>query len=355
MRSIRFPIVVAASLLAVVIGVAAAFVAGRDKGEPAQPIAAATPTTSATAAQDTAGKGGTNPESGTTAKGGGTTSADQAAKAAAVVFLRELGMRDPVAATYRATGDSTAEVGIHPRAGEGGRPLDKVTTLVQVRRYTGGWVATGAKATNAIEVDQPLAFARVVSPLTVSGLSSAFEGTVHVTVTQDRRGADRVLGKGFVNGGATELAPFRGPITFRRPSAEAGWVIFTGDTGADTGIMSASAVRVRFGTPAPAPRILGVRTVPAPTASANLVTLTGSGTLTVRVDATDAREVRFLLVPGGTGGRPHAKLLGVDSDGGNGWSLSWRYQDESFIGHLLVQVNGSGGTAEHDRIAVRHA
>ena len=354
MRSVRFPLLVLASLLAVVLGIGAAFVGTRDKGEPGQSAATA-PTTSASATQDAAVETGGSTKGGTTSNGGGGTSAGGAAKAAAAVFMRDLGMRDPVAATYRATGDVTAEIGIHPRAGESGRPLDKVTTLVQLRRYTGGWVVTGAKASNAIEVAEPLAFARVLSPLTVSGLSNAYEGTVHVTVTEDRRGTDRVLGKGFVNGGATELAPFRGPISFQRPAGDAGWVVFSGDTGADTGIMSATAVRIRFGAAPAAPRIKGVLTTPAPIGSANVVMLTGSGTLTVRVDATNARDVRFLLVPSGTGNRPNAKLLGVDSDGGNGWSLSWRYPDESFMGHLLVQVNGSGGTAEHDRIGVQHA
>ncbi|HEY2959406.1 MAG TPA: Gmad2 immunoglobulin-like domain-containing protein [Actinomycetota bacterium] len=350
MRSIRFPLLVAAGLLAVVVGVAAAFVVGRDKAAPAQPAAAAAiPTASAAdepvgAAPGTGGPPGPNRTSNPGA---------QAAKAAAVAFMRGLGMSDPVAASYRSTGDATAEVGIHPRAAEGGRPLDRVTTLVQLRRYA-GWAVTGAKAVDAVEVDQPIAFARVRSPLTVSGMSSAYEGTVHVTVTEDRRGADRVLGQGVVNGGAAELAPFRGQVSFQRPAAGAGWVVFSGDTGADTGILSATAVRVRFAGGAEAPRIVGVRTVPAPSASANLVTLTGSGTFRVRVEATGAQEVRFLLVPSGTGGRPHARLLGVDAQGGDGWSLAWRYPDEPTIGHLLVQVNGRGGTVEHEGIAILH-
>lgn len=100
-------------------------------------------------------------------------------------------------------------------------------------------------------------------------------------------------------------------------------------------------------------------TTPTPSASANLVTLTGSGTFRVRVEATGAQEVRFLLVPSGTGGRPHAKLLGVDTQGGDtqggdGWSLAWRYPNEAMHGHLLIQVNGRGGTLEHDGIAILH-
>jgi hypothetical protein len=359
MRPVHVRVAVVASVLAVVVGVAAALVAGRDRGVPTQPAAAPTPTmpTPAAVGGDTAkaGSAGKADPAGPTGRGPGV-STGQAAKAAAVAFLRGLGMRDPVAASYRSTGPATAEVGLHPRAGEGGRRLDEVTTLVQLRRYTGGWVATGARAVDTIEVDQPLAFSRIISPVTVSGTSLAYEGTVSVTVTEDLRGDDRVLGTGFVNGGATELAPFSGPISFARPSGEAGWVIFRDDTGGGPDIMAASAVRVRFVADEASAQIFNVTTDPAPSASANLVTLTGSGTLTVRLKATDTQEVRFLLVPAGTGGRPHARLLGVDtrSEGQDRWSLSWRYPDEPFHGHLLIQANGWGGTAEHDRIAVLH-
>jgi hypothetical protein len=154
-------------------------------------------------------------------------------------------MRDPVAGSFRTTGSATGEVTIHPRR-EDGRPLDRPTTWVQLHRYTNGWVVTGARARNAIEVERPLAFARISSPVTVSGLASAYEGTVNVAVMEDRGGADRVLGKGFVTGGAVELAPFSGRIAFVAPSADAGWLVFSGGTGVDDGIFDATAVRIRF-------------------------------------------------------------------------------------------------------------
>jgi hypothetical protein len=353
MRPTHIRLVAVAGVLAVAIGVTTAFVVARD--DPAQPAAAPTPTTiAAIEPADTNDR--TDPAATPTTRP--PVRDEQAAKAAAVAFLRELGMRDPVAATYRRTGAATAEVGLHPKAGEGGRPFDKVTTLVQLHRYTNGWVPTGAKAA-AIEVAQPLPFARILSPLTVSGQSVSYEGTVHVTVTEDLRGADRVLGKGFVNGGGTELAPFLGTVRFASPTpgTDAGWVVFSGDTGADTGIIEASAVRVRFVNSDHKPQILGVSTSPPATGSAKLVTLTGSGTLGVKVKAFGADEVRVLLVPSGTDGRSHAKLLGVDTTAGadgESWSISWRYPDQSFHGHLLIQVNGRGGTAEHDGIAVLH-
>jgi hypothetical protein len=353
MRPAHIRLVAVAGVLAVAIGVTTAFVVARD--DPAQPAAAPTPTT-VTAIEPADTNDRTDPAATPTTRS--PVRDEQAAKAAAVAFLRELGMRDPVAATYRRTGTATAEVGLHPKAGEGGRPFDKVTTQVQLHRYTNGWVPTGAKAAD-IEVAQPLPFARILSPLTVSGQSVSYEGTVHVTVTQDRRGPDHVLGKGFVNGGGTELAPFRGTVRFASPTPgiDAGWVVFSGDTGADTGIIQATAVRGRFVNSDHRPQNLGVSTNPPATGSAKLVTLTGSGTLAVNVKAFGADEVRVLLVPSGTDGRSHAKLLGVDTTAGadgESWSISWRYPDQSFHGHLLIQVNGRGGTAEHDGLAVLH-
>jgi hypothetical protein len=353
MRPAQLRLVAVAGVLAVAIGVATAFMVGRDgRPSPASPAAVAdtTSTTVATA------KG---PAPTTKPKPAPPVDRDrEAASASAVAFLRQLGMRDPVAATYRRTGPVAAEVGLHPRAGEGGTPIDRVTTLVQLHRYAYGWVATGAR-TGTVEVDEPLPFSRIESPVPVSGLSVAYEGTVHVTVLEDRRGPDRVLGRGLVTGGGSELAPFRGSIPFRDQTVgvDAGWVVFSGDTGADTGIMSATAIRVRFVNSDHAPQILGVATTPAPTASAQLVTLRGSGALTVRVRAFGADEVRVLLVPAGTGGRPQARLLGVDTSGEDGerWSVTWRYPDEPFHGHLLIQVNGRGGTAEHDGIGVQHS
>ena len=348
----------AAGVLAVAVGVTTALMVGRD--DPAQSVAVASPTTTSVAPQTGTDApprdvGGTAP---TTRPKPPVDRPDPAkeARAAAVAFLRELGMRDPVAATYRKTGAATAEVGIHPRAGEGGRLLDRITTQVQLHRYANGWVPTGAKAVGAIEVDQPLPFARIASPVAVSGMSVAYEGTVQVAVTEDRRGADRVLGKGFVNGGADTLAPFSGQVPFTRPTGDAGWVVLTPDSGADLGIFSATAVRVRFVNSDHRPQILGVVTDPRPAASSQLVTLTGSGTLTVSVRGFAIDELRVLLVPSGTGARPHARLLGVDrtSENGERWSVSWRYPDESFHGHLLIQANGRGGTVEHDGIAVVH-
>ena len=353
MRQAHIRLLAAGGALAVALGVTTAFVIGRDAG-PAKPAAVASPTTATTGDNVAQDRNDTTPTQPKPESGPPVDRGSRAAKAAAVAFMRDLGMRAPVAATYRKTGAATAEVGIRPSGGD--LQLDRVTTLVELHRYTNGWLATGAKAVNTIEVDQPLPFSRIASPVTVSGQSVTYEGTVHVTVTEDRRGADRVLGRSFVNGGGTELAPFSGSIRFASPTPgiDAGWVVFSGDTGADTGIIEATAVRVRFINSDHKPQILGVATSPA--AAGQTVRITGTGTFTVQVRAFGADEVRVLLVPTGTATRPHARLLGVDrsSEDGERWSVSWRYPDESFHGHLLIQVSGRGGTAEHGGIDLQH-
>ena len=356
MRPVHIRLLAVAGVLAVALGVGTAFVVGRDN--PVQPAAVAIPTTTTITPTDVVVGKDDGPGTETTTPKPPDNRDERAAKAAAATFLRELGMRDPVAASYRRTGPATAEVGLHPKAGEGGRLFDRVTTLVQLHRYTNGWVPTGARAAD-IEVAQPLPFARIQSPLTVSGQSVSYEGTVHVTVTEDRRGPDHILGKGFVNGGGSELAPFKGQITFATPTpgVDAGWVVFSCDTGDGPGVIEASAVRVRFVNGYHNPQITDVITTPAAVGSARLVTLTGSGTLGIHVEAAFTSEVRALLVPSGTGGRAHARLLGVDSTAnadGEHWGISWRYPDEPFSGHLLILANGRGGTGEDERIAVVH-
>jgi hypothetical protein len=207
---------------------------GGDAGAPAPAREEATTTSAADARQSAAA-------------GAGQTGEATAAAAAARAFMRELGMAEPASGRFRPTGPATGEVTVHPAKGEDGRPVDGPRTLVRLRRYTGGWVVTGTSAAD-IRVAQPIRFARIASPVTVRGRASAFEGTVQVAVTEDREGADRVLGRGFVTGsGTAELGPFRGRIAFRAPSAGAGWLIFRSESAAaGGGVLEATAVRIRF-------------------------------------------------------------------------------------------------------------
>jgi hypothetical protein len=225
-------------LLASAVVLATVALAGCGRGGAAGD--ATTPTTAA-ATPTTIAQGSTQP---------GAKPGSEAAVAAARDFLRnEVGMGELVAGRFRATGADTGEVGFRLKFGEGGRPMPAGApeTVVRLRRYRDGWAVTGTSSRN-IQVSDPARFARIASPVTVAGKASAFEGTVQVAVTEDRAGKDRAIGHGVVTGsGTAELGPFKGRISFTRPTAGAGWLLFTTESEADgVGILEATALRVRF-------------------------------------------------------------------------------------------------------------
>ena len=179
-----------------------------------------------------------------------TKPGSEQAVAAARQFLRgEVGMGELVAGPFKATGSDTGELSFRLKYGEGGRPMPATApqTTVRLQRYANGWAVTGTSSSN-IRVGGPVRFERIASPVAVAGRASAFEGTVEVLVTEDRTGKDRALGRGVVTGsGTAELGPFSGRISFSKPTADAGWVLFYTESEADgVGILEATALRIRF-------------------------------------------------------------------------------------------------------------
>jgi Immunoglobulin-like domain of bacterial spore germination len=228
------------SLLAVLV-VAAVALAGCSQGD----------------AGDDATSGATTPAASPTSTGVGPSStaaakpgSDQAVAAARQFLRGEVGMGELVAGPFKGTGPDAGEVGFRLKYGEGGRPMGTSApqTTVRLRRYANGWAVTATSSSN-IKVSKPVRFERISSPVAVAGKASAFEGTVQVLVTEDRAGKDRPLGRGVVTGsGSAELGPFSGRITFGKPSADAGWLLFYTESEADgVGILEATALRVRFG------------------------------------------------------------------------------------------------------------
>ncbi len=103
------------------------------------------------------------------------------------------------------------------------------------------------------------------------------------------------------------------------------------------------------------PRIVAVTTdPPLPDRDGWRVLPQGAGAVTIRVQAENATRVRVFLVPTGTEMREGAQLLGEDGDGGDGWTVVWRYADIPITAHLLVQAEGPGGTAEDEALQVYH-
>ena len=200
------------SLLVMLVAAAIAL-AGCSQGDAG---GAASPTTTPAASPTSTSVGAT----------GATKPGSDQAVAAGRAFLRgEVGMGELVAGPFKATGADTGAVAYRLKFGEGGRPMP----------------ATAPQTTVRLE--------RISSPLAVAGRASAFEGTVQVRVTEDRAGKDRELGHGVVTGsGTAELGPFSGRVSFGKPSADAGWVLFYTESEADAvGILEATSLRIRFG------------------------------------------------------------------------------------------------------------
>ncbi|HZC99657.1 MAG TPA: Gmad2 immunoglobulin-like domain-containing protein [Actinomycetes bacterium] len=235
------------TIVAVMLTATVAGCTTHSTGQRTAPAGSATapPPTTATSAQTTPLATATSAQ--TT---GQTRPGAAAAVAAARSFLAtEIGMTDLVAGPFHATAPTTGEVAFRVRHGEGGTlaPPTVPRTVVRLRSAASVWVVVGVRA-DTIQVATPRPLDRIASPVTVGGRASAFEGTVQVTVKADRPGLDRLVGSGFVTGGAIELGPFSGHIAFDQPAADAGWLLFYDESTASGGspILAAAAVRVRF-------------------------------------------------------------------------------------------------------------
>jgi hypothetical protein len=169
--------------------------------------------------------------------------------------IRYVGMGDPVilgGPTVAAGG--LVEVNVGFGTGEGGAPIANPQPTMSVFLRSGGadgdlgpWTVVSARSPQIV-VDQPVALARVNSPVSVRGAAATFEGNVEVHVREDGMLADRNLGEGFVTGrGDGVLGPFAGQIPFDSPSKPAGAVVFFERSAADgQDVLRATVVRIDF-------------------------------------------------------------------------------------------------------------
>ena len=264
MRQLRF------AFIALLLGgiVAGCSAGDRPDRAAAGGAAAAAPTTSLAPAGDrdvgTAPAAGATGSSGATGSGATTggqrrpTTAEAVATATAYM-RREVGMRDPVAGPFRWTGPATGRVEVHPRVGEGGRPLSGPITVVSLQRRTSVWYVLGTQTAN-IRVTRPVGATLISSPASVAGRAFTFEGNVEVRVTEDRYGTDLLLGSGSVTGGGDMLRPFAGQIGFGRPAGGTGSVIFAERSAANGDVLAATVVRVRLDATPAFPGIWEIRT-----------------------------------------------------------------------------------------------
>jgi hypothetical protein len=212
-----------------VVAVALGVVAGRQWG----PVSGTTTTstTSASAAQpDTA----VWPFAATSTR---FTSPTAVAGAFAVEYL---GFTDLFVGSFQQGDSRSGEVPI--RSSESG-----VVTTVLVRQLTPAntWWVLGAVSPN-ITVTSPAALQKIVSPVLLRGQSTAYEAVVNVQVRQD--GSLGPLARSTVMGGSMgTMGSFTKTVTFAKPSAVRGALVFRTYSPKDGHVLEASVLRVAFG------------------------------------------------------------------------------------------------------------
>ncbi len=160
--------------------------------------------------------------------------------AAATSFAIEyVHMTHPTVGAFRQGDARSGEVPVQPN------PSGPVTTvLVRQLDSTGSWWVLGA-ATSAITLTEPAWNTVISSPLTLRGMSMAFEGTVQTQVRADDVTAP--LATSYVTGGSTAMGPFSGSLPFTRASATSGAVVLLTTSAEDGSVRQATVLRVRFG------------------------------------------------------------------------------------------------------------
>ncbi len=159
--------------------------------------------------------------------------------AAAQGFATEyLHMINPVIDGFQQGDARSGEVPVQPSA------TGPVTTvLVRQLDSDNSWWVLGA-GTASIDLSAPTWNATIASPVTLTGTSVAYEGTVQTQVRQDD--TTKPLGEGYVTGGSTAMGPFSGSLAFTKPTTKYGAVVLYTTAAGSGAVMAASVIRVGF-------------------------------------------------------------------------------------------------------------
>lgn len=161
---------------------------------------------------------------------------------AATGFATELaGFTEPVVGEFLQGDSRSGEVEVRPRS-------DGPVTTVLVRQLGAddSWYVIGA-ATDGIRPTSPESGATISSPVQLSGTSTAFEGTVQVSVRDP--GVQEPLGTGFVTGGSMgEMGPFDSSLEFDPGDAVDGAILFATVSMEDGQVWEVAAIPVVFGS-----------------------------------------------------------------------------------------------------------
>jgi hypothetical protein len=164
---------------------------------------------------------------------------DDPVAAARGFALDFIGFTDPLIGEFRQGDSRSGEVEV--------RSIETFAVTTVFVRQLGPddtWWVLGS-ATENIVVDTPDALATIASPLTVSGRSRAFEGTVEVEIRAD--GVAEPVFESFVTGGGVDaLGPFVEAFDWPNPGAGSGAIVFQTTSSDDGRIMEAGVFRVFF-------------------------------------------------------------------------------------------------------------
>jgi Immunoglobulin-like domain of bacterial spore germination len=150
-----------------------------------------------------------------------------------------VGFVDPVVGEFRAGDSRSGEVDVQ-RAANG--PV--TTVLVRQLGTDGTWWVLGSQTAN-IAPSAPTALEAISSPVTLRGMSTAFEATVNVEIREDGNG--QPLARTILMGGSNgEMGPYDTPIAFTAPHASLGAVVLLTISPEDGRVAEATVVRVKF-------------------------------------------------------------------------------------------------------------
>ena len=177
---------------------------------------------------------------------------DDPAAAALSFAVEYLGFVGPVLGPFQPGDPSSGEVEVQPLA-------DGPVTTVVLRQLPpdDSWWVLGASTPNLL-LTSPAALDDIASPASLSGQSTAFEGTVNVQIRQDDT-LEPLTRTFFTGGSMGEITPFSTVVTFDPPTAAAGAVVLATFSAEDGRLWEVTVVRV------------GLAVVPSSTTSTGVV------------------------------------------------------------------------------------
>ncbi len=151
-----------------------------------------------------------------------------------------LGFVDPIVGDFEQGDTRSGEVTV--RVSDPG-PI--TTVLVRQMGPDDSWWVLGATTPN-LEISVPDALTTVTSGLTISGMSTAFEGTIDVELRADGQ-AQPVVAGNTMGGSMGEMKPFSIGMTFvSAPTVSGGAIVVKTMSAKDGNIAEASVIRIHF-------------------------------------------------------------------------------------------------------------